>query len=56
LSEKIINNIKIFGVNNYKWIKKIENVHDNIIYGFCELNEGKILSYSSDKKIKIWVL
>ena len=50
------NNIKIFNINNYKCIKKIENAHDNIIYGFCELNDGKILSYSADKKIKIWVL
>ena len=50
------NNIKIFGVNNYKCIKKIENAQDIIIQCFCELFDGKILSYLADKKIKIWVL
>ena len=48
------NNIKIYSSENYECIKKIENAHTKKIYGFCELKNETILSYSPDKVIKIW--
>jgi len=46
--------IRVYRNDNYQCIKIIKNAHDNDINGFCELKDGSILSYSYDKKIKIW--
>ena len=40
--------------DNYECIRVIQNAHDGDISGFVELKDGSILSYSDDKRIKIW--
>ena len=46
--------IRIYRNDNYECIQIIQNAHDNDIVGFVELKNESILSYSNDKKIKIW--
>jgi len=46
--------IRIYRNDNYQCIKIFRNAHDESINGFVELKNGTILSYSDDKKIKIW--
>ena len=48
------NDIRIYRNDNYECIQIIQNAHDDYIFGFVELKDGSILSYSYDKKIKIW--
>ena len=44
----------IYRNDNYECIQIIQNAHDKDIFGFVELKDGSILSYSWDNKIKIW--
>ena len=46
--------IRVYRKDNYECIQIIQNAHGANIVGFVELNYGTILSYSKDKKIKIW--
>ena len=46
--------IMIYRNDNYECIQIIQNAHDKDINGFVELKDGTILSYSNDKRIKIW--
>ena len=46
--------IRIYRNDNYECIQIIQNAHDDDINGFDELKDGSIVSYSDDKKIKIW--
>ena len=46
--------IRIYRNDNYECIQIIQNSHEDEINGFVELKDGSILSYSDDKKIKIW--
>ena len=46
--------IKVYDSENYKCIQTINDAHDNIINGFCELKNDYIASYSWDRNIKIW--
>ena len=48
--------IRVYRNDNYECIQIIQNAHDNYILGLVELKDGSILSYSWDKKIKIWNL
>ena len=48
--------IKIYRGDNYELIQTIKNAHDENIYGFIELKNNSIVSYSDDKTIKIWSL
>ena len=52
LEEKV--KIRIYRIDNYECIQIIENAHDENIMGFIELKNGNIISFSKDKKIKIW--
>jgi WD40 repeat protein len=47
-------NIKVYKINNYQYIKDINNVHEDDIEGIIQLNNNLILTYSWDKTIKIW--
>ena len=51
---KKIYDIRIYNSDNYEYIDTIENAHDDNIFGFVELKDGRIASYSDDAKIKIW--
>ena len=44
----------VYRNDNYECIQIIQNAHDDSILGFIELKDGTIISYSSDKKIKVW--
>jgi len=46
--------IEIYNSENYQCIQIIKDAHDEEISGFCELNDGRILSYGNDTIIKIW--
>ena len=46
--------IRIYRNDNYECIQIIQNAHDGDINGFVELKDGTIVSYSNDKRIKIW--
>ena len=46
--------IRIYRSDNYECIQIIQNAHYDDILGFVGLKDGSILSYSVDKKIKIW--
>ena len=46
--------IRIYRNDNYECIQIIHNAHEDYINGFIELKDGAIVSYSYDKKIKIW--
>ena len=46
--------IMIYRNDNYKCIQIIKNAHDSDIFGFVELQDGRILSYSDDNKLKKW--
>ena len=45
--------IRVCRSDNYQCIRIIKNAHDHFIFGFVELKDGSIVSYSDDK-IKIW--
>ena len=47
-------NVKIYKKNNYEFIKEINDIHSDDIEGINVLNNNNILTYSWDKKIKIW--
>ena len=49
-------NIRIFNSDNYEYIETFENVHEDNILGFVDLNDNRFVSFSDDKKIKIWEL
>ena len=51
---KDIYDIIIYNSDTYECIQTIKNAHDNNIFGFVELKDGTIASYSDDTKIKIW--
>jgi WD40 repeat protein len=46
--------IRVYRNDNYECIQIIQNAHDKDINGFVELKDGSILTYSNDKRIKIW--
>ena len=52
------NSISITSINyeTKKWKVDIqkENAHNDCIYSFCELNNGRLVSCSEDNTIKIW--
>ena len=47
-------NIRIYRNDNYECIQEIKDAHNDDIYGFIELKDGLIASYSKDEIIKIW--
>ena len=47
--------IIIYDINNFQIYQVISNAHNNFIYGFNQLKNGLIISYSSNI-IKIWLL
>ena len=49
------NDIRIYRNDNYECIQVIQNAHDDDIFGFVELKDKSIVSYSRDNKIKQWV-
>ena len=51
---KNIFGIRVYRSDNYECIQKIENPYDDDIYGFIELNDGNIASYSNEGQIIIW--
>ena len=46
--------IRVYRNDNYECIQIIQNAHNDYILGFIELKDESIISYSNDKKIKIW--
>ena len=46
----------IYNYNNFEFIQRINNLHDDRISGCIELKNGLIASFSWDKNIKIWSL
>ena len=46
--------IKIYRSDNYECIKIINNAHNNFIFGLDELQDNSLVSYGSDKIIKVW--
>ena len=48
------NDIRIYRNDNYECIQKIKDAHNWFIYGFVELKDGSIASFSDDESIKIW--
>ena len=46
--------IEIYNNDEYKCIQIIKDAHDEEISGFCELKDGKIISYGNDTIVKIW--
>ena len=46
------NNIKVY--KNYECIQEINQSHRNWIFGFVQLKNNVIASYSQDGTIKIW--
>ena len=46
--------ILIFSCSNYDLIQTIKNTHNGFIYGFTQLKNNSIASFSDDKTIKIW--
>ena len=47
-------NVKLHKKRNYEFIKEINDIHSDDIEGINVLNNNNILTYSWDKKIKIW--
>ena len=47
-------NIRIYRNDNYECIQEIKDAHNDYIYGFIELKDGSIASFSKDETIKIW--
>jgi len=47
--------INIYNKNNYKFIQKVKNAHNDIIYGFFKF-KNFLGSFSKDGTIKIWNL
>ena len=41
-------------IDNYECIQEIKEAHNLYIYGFIELKDGSIASFSNDETIKIW--
>ena len=48
--------ILIYRYNNYDLIQTIKNSHNGYIYGFINLKNNSVASFSDDKTIKIWSL
>ena len=48
------NDIRIYRNDNYECIQEIKDAHNYSIYGFIELKDGSIASFSFDQTIKIW--
>ena len=48
--------IKVYSNDNYECIQTIQNAHDDNIFGFVELKDNLIASFSYDKKINIWCI
>lgn len=48
--------INIYDSINFQLVNYIDNSHFDDIIGFLQLDNSFILSFSSDKTIKIWVL
>ena len=48
------NDIRIYRNDNYECIQEIKDAHNDEIYGFIELKDGSIASFSEDATIKIW--
>ncbi len=46
--------IRIYRNDNYECIQEIKEAHNHYIYGFIELKDGSIASFSNDETIKIW--
>lgn len=46
--------IKVYSSNDYYCIQTIQDAHDDYIVGFLVLENNLILSYSQDRKIKVW--
>ena len=46
--------IMIYRNDNYECIQTIKDAHDGYIFGFVELIDKSVASFSGDKKIKIW--
>ena len=44
----------IYKIDNYKKISVDERAHNADINGFVRLNDGRIITWSSDDRIKIW--
>ena len=44
----------VYNVNNYDLIGLDSKAHSSDINGFMRLDNGKIISWGSDDKIKIW--
>ena len=49
----VSNDIRIYRNDNYEYIKEIKDAHNENIYGFIELKDGSIASFSYDQKIKV---
>ena len=49
-------NIIIFRSDNFQCIENIKNAHQGEIFGFVELENDFVGSFSSDKNLKIWDL
>ena len=47
-------NIRIYRIDNYECINNLNNVHNGCIYGICKYFDNMVISFSQDKKIKIW--
>ena len=50
------NNIKVYKKDNYEYIKDINDIHNDDIEGIINLNDDRILTYSWDNSIKIFVV
>ena len=48
--------IKVYSNDTYECIQTIQNAHDDNIFGFVELKDNLIASFSYDKKINIWCI
>ena len=44
----------IYKIGNYELISVDGNAHSADINGFKTLNDGRIISWGSDNKIKVW--
>ena len=47
-------NIRVYRNDTYDYIQTIYNAHNEWIYGFIDLKNGKFASFSVDNKIRIW--
>ena len=50
----VSNDIRIYRNDNYECIQEIKDSHNYYIFGFIELKDGSIASFSWDETIKIW--